>query len=613
MASERRPTSPVPFERSGGVAVDPAPVGGDRAGPPSGNGTPGGDGHGGGRRPTGPPANLSPPWSAARLVAMAGTVVAAVVVVAALRRVGIEPDRLREGWHDLLNLLERMVPIELPSPSRIAGPVLDTLMMAVAGTAIAIALSLPLSFLAASNTTPHPWARTVARGIILGARAVPDLVYALVFVRVLGVGVLPGVLAIAVYSTGMIGKLFADAIEEVDEGVRHAVLAVGASRVQSIVTGVMPQVMPSFVSSSLYRLDLNVAASAVLGFVGAGGIGFELYNTLRTLQYRRGLGVALVVILLVVAVERLSAIVRASIVGHEEDEDWRKAILGRVLPRRFASSRPAPEAAPAPTEGVPRRLSPPWTVARARRTAGAALAGTLVVLSFFALGAGPFTVLGAIPPLIGEIGRFLPPDFASVRDELPPAMLDTLSIGVAATFLATVMSLPIAFLAARNVAPHPIVYRVARYFVVFMRALPPLVLALIFVSAFGLGAFSGAVALALGSIGLTAKLMADAIEHIRPGPGEAVRSVGATRLQESVAAVTPQVIPSFVATVLFTLDCAIRSSLIVGVVGAGGVGFIIYQSVHTLQFRTTSAVLLTVLATVLLVERASDAIRRRIL
>jgi phosphonate transport system permease protein len=543
---------------------------------------------------------LTPPWTRTRTAALVAVGLSCAAVVLSAQRIGVDPDRLLEGWQDLANLLARMTPVELPDPARVVGPVLDTLMIAVAGTALAVLFSLPLAFLAASNTSPSRPVRAIARAVILGARAVPDLVYALIFVRVLGVGVLPGVLAIAVYSTGMIGKLFADAVEEIDRDVHEAVRAVGASRPQAIATGVVPQVIPSFVSTVLYRLDMNVSSSAVLGFVGAGGIGFELYNTLRTLQYQRGLGLALIIVALVVTVERISAVVRAGIVGRHET-DQRRRPAERSPARR--AERPV----------ATTRLNPPWTRPRVTRLVAAAVAGTLTVVSFTGLGISPGALLAAGPELIRGIGDFLPPDFASVEKQLPKAFLETITIAVTATALTSLLSVPIAFLAARNISPHPVVYHLARLVIVLARGLPPLVLALVFVSAFGLGPFAGVVALGLGTVGLTAKLMADAAEHLDPGPATALRSVGATRAQQVTTAVVPQVAPSFVATVLFTLDTTIRSSTIVGIVGAGGIGFITYQSVHTLQFQTTSAVLLVIFVTVFTVERISDAVRRRIL
>jgi phosphonate transport system permease protein len=542
------------------------------------------------------------PWDRTRITTLFAVLSVLTSVVISLRVVQVNPITLVNGLANIRNLFGRMLPMEFPAITDILGPLADTIMIAIVGTAFAGFLSVPLGFLAARTTTPARWIRGLARSTILGARAVPDLLYALLLVRALGVGVLPGVLAIAFYSTGMIGRLFADAIEEIDGGVQEAVAAVGGTRLQTNVAAVVPQVMPSFVSITLYRFDVNVASSVVLGFVGAGGIGFELHNALRTLQYERGLGLALLVVALVIAVERLSAGIRAGLVSGERDGP-------RSTRRRSGKHDRLSTRLAWPSD----RLRSPWSPTRLRRVALAWSIVTVVILSSWGLRISAQELLAFFPAFIGEIGDFLPPSFSSVNEEITQALLQTFAIGISATFFATLLSLPLAFLAARNAAPAAPIYYAARYFIVVVRGIPPLVLAIIFVSALGLGAFAGTLALAVSSIGLSAKLMADAVEHIRAEPCEAVRATGATRMQESLAAIVPQVAPSFVSTALFTLDSAIRSSLILGIVGAGGIGFLIYQTVYTLQFESTSALLIVVFVTVLLLERVSDFIRSRLL
>src|SRR5690606_22972604 len=139
----------------------------------------------------------------------------------------------------------------------------ETFFMALLGTTMATILSLPLAFMAARNTTINAWTRGLARAVITLTRAIPDLVFAIIFVMSVGIGPLAGILALGLHSIGMIGKLFADAIEEIDEGSRDAVLATGATRIQAIATAVLPQVMPSFISTALYRLDINVRVSVI--------------------------------------------------------------------------------------------------------------------------------------------------------------------------------------------------------------------------------------------------------------------------------------------------------------------------------------------------------------
>ncbi|MGH9112136.1 MAG: phosphonate ABC transporter, permease protein PhnE, partial [Acidimicrobiales bacterium] len=189
---------------------------------------------------------------------------------------GMSVTAVVDGIGDVRNLLERMLPPRFVDLPRIVDLAVQTFFMAYVGTWIASLLSAPLAFLAARNTSPHPVLGKTARALIAVCRAIPDLVFALVFVRAVGIGPLPGILALSLHSVGMIGKLYADAIEQIDELPREATLSTGASSLQALATAVFPQVLPSFVGTSLYRLDINVRSSVVLGLVGAGGIGFEL-------------------------------------------------------------------------------------------------------------------------------------------------------------------------------------------------------------------------------------------------------------------------------------------------------------------------------------------------
>ena len=129
------------------------------------------------------------------------------------------------------------------------------------------------------------------------ARAIPDVVLAMVFVPMFSLGSLPGILAIGLHSVGMISKLFADAIEQIDEGPRLAIRAAGGTRLQEFTSGVLPQVLPSWVATVLHRNDINLRGSVILGYVGVAGLGLEMSYAFKSLQYGRGIGIALVIFL----------------------------------------------------------------------------------------------------------------------------------------------------------------------------------------------------------------------------------------------------------------------------------------------------------------------------
>lgn len=221
----------------------------------------------------------------------------------------------------------------------------------------------------------------------------------------------------------------------------------------------------------------------------------------------------------------------------------------------------------------------------------------------------PRSLLTWIGPSIEVFGRIVPPDFSALGVELVDAAVQTVAIGVVATALGVVLSIPVGILAARNVTPHPVAYWVARAWILLVRAVPELVLAVVFVAALGLGPVAGTCALAIGSVGFLGKLVADAVEEIDPGPLEAMASVGGGWWNKIVNAVVPQAVPSIIGSSLYLLDVNIRTSTILGIVGAGGIGFLLFESIRTLNFDVAGAIVLVIFVVVYAVERISGWIR----
>ncbi len=235
-----------------------------------------------------------------------------VVLVAAWATGLLDGQRLLEGVPGLTRLLGEMLPPDFTNWSSWVKPLLHTLAMSVAGTALAVAFSSVLGFLAARNTTPHPLVYAAARGVLNVLRSVPELIMGIVFVAAVGFGALPGVLALGLHSVGMIGKFFAESIEHADPGPVEAVRAAGARPLQVVLHGVLPQVLPQMMDTVFYRWEYNFRASTVMGMVGAGGIGFELMGSLRIMQYQEVAAILLVILLMVTLVDASGAWLRRS-------------------------------------------------------------------------------------------------------------------------------------------------------------------------------------------------------------------------------------------------------------------------------------------------------------
>ena len=226
---------------------------------------------------------------------------------------GADPVRLARGVPWIFEFVRRMLPPDVQVlPSALAGAV-TTVEIALLGTAAAAVLALPLGFCSARNVAPpalyHP-----ARVGLNFFRSVDTLVYALVFVAAVGLGPFPGVLAVVAYTTTSLAKLYSEAIEGIDPGPVDAIIATGATRLQILRYGVLPQVLPLFLSYVLYRLETNIRAATVLGFVGAGGIGFYLQTYLRMIDYPAASTALLVTIVMVMTIDALSSRLRARLV-----------------------------------------------------------------------------------------------------------------------------------------------------------------------------------------------------------------------------------------------------------------------------------------------------------
>ena len=209
------------------------------------------------------------------------------------------------------------------------------------------------------------------------------------------------------------------------------------------------------------------------------------------------------------------------------------------------------------------------------------------------------------------LSRMLPPDFTNLR-ELIYAMFETIEIAFLGTFIAIVLSIPLGLFSARNLAPNYFVYLVCKTVVIFFRAIPEFIIAMILVIAIGFGAMPGVLALGLHTMGFLAKFYAEDIEHINKGPIDALKSSGATKSQIISFGVIPQILPSFVANNLYILDRNVRMATMLGIVGAGGIGYELQSSFRMFEYERVSAIIILIFVTIFLIDHFSAFIRSKI-
>jgi phosphonate transport system permease protein len=260
----------------------------------------------------------------------------------------------------------------------------------------------------------------------------------------------------------------------------------------------------------------------------------------------------------------------------------------------------------------------------------------------------PGELIEGIPQIGQTLARMLPPDFSKITDAkhyyfpeqlslsellLPAplseaetrarqrwwdntfpqtvmgATLETIQMALAGTFLALIVAFPLGFLAARNTTPHPAIYRGVRLVLNLVRTIPDLALGLLFVAAVGLGAFAGTIALAIHTATVLGKLLSESVENIDEGVVEAIRATGAGYAQILSFAVVPQILPDLISFTLYRLETNIRAASVLGLIGAGGIGYLMNTSFRTFQYQEAAAIVLVLIALVMLVDYLSSRLR----
>ena len=252
-------------------------------------------------------------WSVARPDGTLGWLRCGFVVLAVIAVLHWSAGGAQMSWSELANglpqigdFVQRSFPPDWGMLERLWAPALETLQIAVWGTLLSVLLALPLSFIAASNLHSWHWLRRATRQFLNVVRSINELILALVFVSAVGLGPFPGVLALALHGMGMLGKFFAESIEEIDDGPLQALRSAGASQLQVIAFGVIPQAITAWIAVVLYRFEVNLRSATVLGMVGAGGLGFELVSSLKLFRYQETATCIVVITVMVIAADLIS-------------------------------------------------------------------------------------------------------------------------------------------------------------------------------------------------------------------------------------------------------------------------------------------------------------------
>jgi phosphonate transport system permease protein len=402
---------------------------------------------------------------------------------------------------------------------------------------------------------------------------VPELVWALVFVHVFGLGAAAGVLALGLTYGGMLAKVYAEILESGDARPARALIAAGSGRLAAFGYGLLPGAIQELTSYTVYRWECAVRASVVMGFVGAGGLGQLMDQAMKMLNGGEAASILLSFLLLVLAADALSA--------------WLRHRLER------------PRAVRPLAIGIP----------------GAFLAAALVLavttsFAFLKMPLGALLSREAAGELLDFFGGFFPPDTSALwLGRVLRGAWETLALSAVGTLLAAVAGLLLALPASGRHGKAAAI--ASRLLLDALRAVPELVWATIAVLAAGLGPFAGSLALALHTSGVLGRLFAESLENAAPQAASALRLAGARTLPAFLYGLWPVVLPQLVAYTLYRWEINIRMASILGFVGAGGLGQLLYVELSLFHQTQVATAIGGMLLLCIGVDAASAVLRRR--
>jgi len=465
------------------------------------------------------------------------------------------------------------------------GKLIETIAIGLMATLFSTILAVPVSFLAAHNVMRRVPGGSIiyyiSRTLLNIVRAVDTVVWGLIIIVWVGLGSFAGVIALTIHSIAALAKLFSEEIEHIDPGPVEAIEATGGNFFQVIRYGVIPQIIPSFLSYTLLRWDINMRSATVIGFVAGGGIGFFVVETIRMGGYQQYAAALWAVAVVIIIVDYISS-------------RWRFNIL----------------------KDQPKAVDkiPTWKKIR--------------TILYIVLGIAAFLYCWEITRI--DLKKLLDPgptfgrllkDFVSIDttgkviNNIVRELIITTMQALMATTLGGVLAIPFSFLAAKNLTGKSKfsawIFVITRGVFNVLRSIEALLYVAIFVYWVGIGPYAGMLALSITTFALMGKLFSEAIENIDSGPIEAINATGANKLQSIIYAIVPQIVPPFLSYLIYQWDINIRMATIIGFAGGGGIGLMLSTFFGSLQYHKAGTVILAIVIIVAVMDFTSAKIREK--
>lgn len=473
---------------------------------------------------------------------------------------GWNPGALNQQY--LGNLLDRFFPADFQSLSYLLKLIFETLAMALMGTSVGFLLAIPLAALASNRITTNPVLRTIGVSLAAFFRAVPDLVFALIAVVVFGFGYLAGAIALATATTGMLAKLFAEIFDKSFDRAALPVRSIGVSSGQLLFAVVIRANLKALISLAIYRLDINFRSATTLGLVGAGGIGLALKTSIGSLDYQSATAVVLLITGFVILFEFISGFIRKSI------------------------ESPGPLST----------FTPPFLFVSLS-------VSTLVFVAFL------IHSLVVEDRITDSLSAFLMPDFSSFSETVLLTG-ESLAMSFFGVFIAFVFGSSLGIVSSKKANLVFVSRALGKSVIVLIRSVPTIVYALLLTVAFGLGPQTGAIALAIASVGIMAKLTLDSFDSQSSVSLKPLTAIGLSKKQVLFGGTLREHLSLLISNTSFVFDVAFRYSLILGIVGAGGLGSLLLEALRIYDYGRVTVIVLVIFAVIYSIEALTKKLNR---
>lgn len=495
----------------------------------------------------------------------------ALLVLVCARLCGFSAAVLLKRGGEMGAILGKLFPADLAYSAKVFPLLLDTLRMSLWGTAVGALLALPLAAACSGKISGHPYIAAVLRRLVHILRALPVLVLALLSSFVWGIGSFAGVFAIALYSVGLLARMGWESLDHTPMQTMEALCAMGCGRCRAFCRTCLLQVLPAYLSNALYVLESNVRHAAILGYVGAGGLGILLSEKIAWREWARVGTILLQLYIVVFAVETLSSWLRRLLAGEVQ-----------LSPRKYKCL----------------------------------LGAAILLLLICGATVAPPTITGSgLTVFRGILAGLSKPDVSLLwnftKKGVPYLCLETVAMAVAGTAIGAVTAVPFSLLGSRNISGR-VSAGIFKLFLLALRTLPAIVIGLLFIRVTGPGSFAGLLTLSVLSFSMCFKLYVGLLDTMDMRAVHALLAMGCGPLAVLKQGIWPQVKGQMLSAALYRFDVNLREAAVLGLVGAGGIGTPLLFAMNGYLWPQTAAYLLGLLALVLLAGSAADYSRRSI-